>query len=204
VLAIMLAEQTLLNAAVLTTDLTAADAVVAGFVFNVLLIARAPLQLFQAVQGSLLPHLAGLEARAGRAEAHRAVRITVLAIAGFALVVAVGLVAIGPWVMDLLFDDGATYGRWGLALVALGMGFHLMAGTLNQAALARDEAGRAAASWLLAAVVFVAWLVAPVIDDELLRAEVGYFGAAALLCGLLAIGYRSGAASPTIAPVRVG
>jgi O-antigen/teichoic acid export membrane protein len=204
VLAIMLAEQTLLNAAVLTTDLTADDAVVAGFVFNVLLIARAPLQLFQAVQGSLLPHLAGLEARAGRAEAHRAVRITVLAIAGFALAVAVGLVAIGPWVMDLLFDDGATYGRWGLALVALGMGFHLMAGTLNQAALARDEAGRAAASWLLAAAVFVAWLVAPVIDDELLRAEVGYFGAAALLCGLLATAYRSGAASPTIAPVRVG
>jgi O-antigen/teichoic acid export membrane protein len=190
VLAIMLAEQTLLNAAVLTTDLTAADAVVAGFVFNVLLIARAPLQLFQAVQGSLLPHLAGLEARAGRAEAHRAVRITVLAIAGFALSVAAGLVALGPWAMDVLFDDAETYGRWGLALVALGMGFHLMAGTLNQAALARDDAGRAAAAWLLAAVVFLCWLVAPLVDDELLRAELGYFGAAALLCGLLAAVYR--------------
>ena len=64
VLAIMLAEQTLINAAVLTTDLTAADAAAAGFVFNVLLIARAPLQLFQAVQGSLLPHLAGPRGRA--------------------------------------------------------------------------------------------------------------------------------------------
>ena len=122
VLAIMLAEQTLLNAAVLTTDLTADDAVVAGFVFNVLLIARAPLQLFQAVQGSLLPHLAGLEARAGRAEAARAVRITMLAIAGFALAVAAGLAAVGPWAMELLFDDAAEYGRWGLALVALGHG----------------------------------------------------------------------------------
>jgi O-antigen/teichoic acid export membrane protein len=190
VLAIMLAEQTLLNGAVLTTDLTASDAAVAGFVFNVLLIARAPLQLFQAVQGSLLPHLAGLEARAGRAEARHAVRITVLAIAGFALAVAVGLVAIGPWVMDVLFDDAATYGRWGLALVALGMGFHLMAGTLNQAALARDEAGAAAAAWLVAALVFVAWLVAPIVDDELVRAEVGYLGAAALLCGLLAALYH--------------
>jgi O-antigen/teichoic acid export membrane protein len=190
VLAIMLAEQTLLNAAVITSDLTAEDAVVAGFVFNVLLIARAPLQLFQAVQGSLLPHLAGLEARAGRAEAHRAVRITVLAIAGFALAVATGLLAVGPWAMDVLFDDAADYGRWGLALVALGMGFHLMAGTLNQAALARDDAGRAAVAWLLAAVAFVGWLVAPVIDDELLRAEVGYLGAAALLCTLLAFVYR--------------
>ena len=190
VLAIMLAEQTLLNGAVLTSDLTASDAAVAGFVFNVLLIARAPLQLFQAVQGSLLPHLAGLEARAGRAEARRAVRITMLAIAGFALAVAIGLAALGPWIMDVLFDDGATYGRWGLALVALGMGFHLMAGTLNQAALARDEAGAAAAAWLVAAAVFLAWLVVPVVDDELVRAEVGYFGAAALLCGLLAALYR--------------
>jgi O-antigen/teichoic acid export membrane protein len=192
VLAIMLAEQTLLNAAVLTTDLTAADAVVAGFVFNVLLIARAPLQLFQAIQGSLLPHLAGLEARAGRAEADRAVRITVLAIAGFALAIAAGLLALGPWAMGLLFDDAADYGRWGLALVALGMGFHLMAGTLNQAALARDDAVRASAAWLLAAAAFVGWLVAPVIDDELLRAEIGYLGAAALLCALLTILYRRG------------
>jgi O-antigen/teichoic acid export membrane protein len=190
VLAIMLAEQTLLNAAVLTTDLTADDAVVAGFVFNVLLIARAPLQLFQAIQGSLLPHLAGLEARAGRAEANRAVRITVLAIAAFALAVAAGLVVLGPWAMGVLFDDAATYGRWGLALVALGMGFHLMAGTLNQAALARDDAARAAGAWLLAAVAFLGWLVAPVLDDELLRAEVGYLGAAMLLCGLLAVVYR--------------
>jgi hypothetical protein len=70
------------------------------------------------------------------------------------------------------------------------MGFHLMAGTLNQAALARDDAGRAAAAWLLAAVAFVGWLVAPVIDDELLRAELGYLGAAALLCAMLVYVYR--------------
>ena len=114
--------------------------------FNVLLIARAPLQLFQAIQGSLLPHLAGLEAREGRAEFARAIRVTILAIAGFAGAVALGLLLIGPLAMDLLFDDAFTYGRWGLALVALGMGAHLAAGTLNQAALARDRAGTAAAA----------------------------------------------------------
>ena len=192
VLVIMAAEQTLLNGAVITTDLTATDAAVAGFVFNVLLIARAPLQLFQAIQGSLLPHLAGLEARAGRDEARRAVRITLLAIAGFTGVVALGLLALGPWVMSILFDDAAEYGRFGLALVALGMGFHLAAGTLNQAALARDHAAAAAAAWLIAAVAFVIWLVAPVVDDELLRAEIGYLAAATLLCGLLALVDRRG------------
>jgi O-antigen/teichoic acid export membrane protein len=189
VLCVMLAEQTLLNAAVLTVDATATDAAVAGFVFNVLLIARAPLQLFQAIQGSLLPHLAGLEATAGRAEFRRAVRITVLAIGGFAGAVALGLLALGPWAMDLLFDDAFTYGRWGLALVALGMGCHLMAGTLNQAALARDHAGAAAVAWLVSAGAFLAWMLAPVMDDQLLRAEVGYFGGAALLCVLLTAVY---------------
>jgi O-antigen/teichoic acid export membrane protein len=195
VLAVMIAEQTLLNAAVLLVDVTSEDAAVAGFVFNVLLIARAPLQLFQAIQGSLLPHLAGLEARAGRAEFARAIRVTILAIAGFALAVALGLVLIGPWAMDLLFDDAFTYGRWGLALVALGMGAHLAAGTLNQAALARDRAGTAAGCWLFAAAVYVIWMVSPIVDDELVRAEIGYCGAAALLCALLAAVYRAGGRS---------
>ena len=195
VLVIMLSEQTLLNAGVLLADWTAADAAVAGFVFNVLLIARAPLQLFQAIQGSLLPHLAGLEAREGRAEFAHAIRVTLLAIAGFAGAVALGLAVLGPWAMDVLFDDAFTYGRWGLALVAIGMGAHLAAGTLNQAALARDRAGVAAACWLASAVAFVVWMVSPVVDDELARAEIGYLGAAALLCALLALVYRATSAS---------
>ena len=60
VLAIMAAEQALLNGPVVAVDATATDAALAGFVFNVLLITRAPLQLFQAIQTSLLPHLSGL------------------------------------------------------------------------------------------------------------------------------------------------
>jgi len=190
VVAVMAAEQTLLNAAVLTVDATSDDEAVAGFVFNVLLIARAPLQLFQAIQGSLLPHLAGLQATGeGAAEFRKAIRITVLAIAAFAGAVALGLVVAGPFAMDLLFDDSFTYGRWGLALVALGMGAHLIAGTLNQAALARDHAWSAAFAWLAVAAMFVVWMVVGVVDDQLLRAEVGYFGASALLCGLLTVVY---------------
>jgi O-antigen/teichoic acid export membrane protein len=204
VLGVMIAEQTLLNAAVLLVDATAEDRAVAGFVFNVLLIARAPLQLFQAIQGSLLPHLAGLEARAGREEFARAVRVTVLAIAGFAGAVALGLVLIGPFAMDILFDDAFTYGRWGLALVAIGMGAHLVAGTLNQAALARDRAGTAAAAWLASAAAFVVFMVSPLVDDELLRAQVGYCGAAALLCALLAAVYRATSSSSGSGPRTSG
>jgi O-antigen/teichoic acid export membrane protein len=196
VLCIMAAEQTLLNAGVLTVNATASNAAVAGYVFNALLIARAPLQLFQAIQGSLLPHLAGLEATEGRDQFDRAIRITILAIAAFAGAVALGLLVLGPFAMGILFDDAATYGRLGLAAVALGMGAHLAAGTLNQAALARDRAGAAAAAWLVSAAAFIGWMLLPIVGDELVRAEVGYLGAATLLCALLAAVYRMGGAPP--------
>jgi O-antigen/teichoic acid export membrane protein len=182
---IMLAEQTLLNAAVLTTDITASDAALAGIVFNVFLITRAPLQLFQAVQTSLLPHLTGLEATEGHDAFARAVRITVLAIAGFAGAVAIGLLAIGPWVMSHVFGQDYDYGRVGLALLGVGMGFHLIAGTFNQAKLARGQAGRAVLCWAIVAVLFVVWMLVPVVDGELLRAEIGYAAATAVLAGLL-------------------
>jgi O-antigen/teichoic acid export membrane protein len=184
VAAIQLAEQSLLNAAVLTVSATASTAL-AGIVFNALLITRAPLQLFQSVQTSLLPHLAGLEATEGRDAFDRAIRTTMLAIAAFAGAVAIGLLLIGPFAMDLVFGKGYDYNRFGLAVIAVGMGFHLSAGTLNQAALARGRARAAAFSWLFAAILFVVWMLLPVVGDELTRAEVGYAGAAAVLCALL-------------------
>jgi O-antigen/teichoic acid export membrane protein len=190
VAAVQLAEQTLVNAAVLTTRATAGT-VLAGAVFNALLITRAPLQLFQAVQTTLLPHLTGLRTTEGDDDFARTIRITLLAVGAFATTVALGLLAIGPWAMDLVFGDDYAYGRWGLAVVALGMGFHLAAGTLNQAALARGRAPRAAIAWLAAAALFVIWMVVPAIDDELLRAEVGYAAATALLCTALWRLYRS-------------
>jgi O-antigen/teichoic acid export membrane protein len=176
---IQLAEQTLLNAAVLVVA-AQADNALAGVVFSALLIARAPLQLFQSVQTSLLPHLAG------GGDAARAIRVTILAIAGFAGAVALALLAIGPWAMDVLFGDIHDYGRGGLALLAMGMGFHLVAGTLNQALLAAGRAAAAASCWLATATAFVVFVVAAPIDDRLLRTEVGYLGAAVLLAGLLA------------------
>ena len=194
VAAIQLAEQTLLNVAVLLVPGSGQ----AGIVFSALLIARAPLQLFQAVQTSLLPHLAGLEATEGRDAFARAIRQTVLAIAAFAGAVAIGLLAIGPWVMETVLNK-TGYGRLGLAVLAIGMGLHLASGTFNQAALARGRAHQAAAMWLAAAATFVVWMVLPVVGDELMRAEVGYAGATGLLCLMLYVLYRRPPASAAAA-----
>jgi O-antigen/teichoic acid export membrane protein len=192
---IMVAEQLLLNAAVLTVDATSVDRALAGVVFNVLLIARAPLQLFQAIQTSLLPHLTGLEATEGHDAFVRAIRLTVLAIAGFALTVSLALLAVGPFVMNHLFGQVVPYNRLGLALIGVGMGFHLASGALNQAALARDQARSAAACWLLSALVFLAWMLSPIVNGQLLRTEVGYAGATALLALTLTMLYRRGTAA---------
>jgi O-antigen/teichoic acid export membrane protein len=189
---IMLSEQTILNAAVLTVAATASDKALAGIVFDVLLIARAPLQLFQSIQTSLLPHLTGLEATEGHDAFARAIRVTVLAIAGFAAAVALGLLAIGPFAMTHLFGQHFSYGRVGLALVGVGMGLHLTSGALNQAALARDRARAAACCWGLAAALFLAWMLTPVVSEQLLRTEIGYTGATAVLALALGVLYRRG------------
>ncbi len=192
VAAIMLAEQTILNAAVLTVDATSADKALAGIVFNVLLIARAPLQLFQAIQTSLLPHLTGLEATAGHESFGRAIRVTLLSIMGFAAAVTLGLLLVGPFAMEHLFGQSYDYTRYGLALIGIGMGLHLTSGALNQAALARDRARAASACWMGAAILFVAWMLTPLVAEQLLRTELGYAGATALLAAALAILYRGG------------
>jgi O-antigen/teichoic acid export membrane protein len=199
VVGIMLAEQTLMNAGVLIVAAKSGGisvtAGLTGFVFNVLLIVRAPLQLFQAIQTSILPHLAGLEAHENADEFRRAIKVTILAIAAFAGAVALGLLAIGPAVMTaLLGNKGFHYARFGLALVGIGMGLHLVAGTLNQAALARGRAALAAVCWLVSGGLFVAFVAAPTIANEVTRVEVGYFLAAAVLCGLLSAVYARGPA----------
>jgi O-antigen/teichoic acid export membrane protein len=195
VVGIMFAEQTLLNGGVLIIAASAASGGITsgltGFVFNVMLIVRAPLQLFQAIQTAILPHLAGLEANESPEEFHRAIRVTVLVIAAFAGVVALGLLAVGPSVMTaLLGNKGFPYGRVGLAVVGLGMGFHLISGTLNQAALARGRAALAAGAWLVSAALFVVLVATHTIANEVTRVEVGYFTATLVLCGLLWAVYR--------------
>jgi O-antigen/teichoic acid export membrane protein len=190
---IMLSEQTLLNAAVLTVDATSHSGVLAGIVFNVLLIARAPLQLFQAIQTSLLPHLTGLEATEGHEAFARAIRLTIITIAAFAGAVALGLLVLGPFALEhVFFGQTYTYNRFGLALIGIGMGLHLSSGALNQAALARDRARAAAGCWVCAAAAFLAWMLLAPVGEQLLRAEIGYAGATGLLAALLAALYRRG------------
>lgn len=190
VLVMMLSEQVMVSSGALFVRATE-GAAAAGFIFNVLMVARAPLVLFQAVAASLLPHLTRLRTRGdatGRRAFRMSVNTTLLTIAAFAALTTLGVLAVGPEAMQLAFGDKFSYDRAGLVIVALGMGFYLSGAALNQAALAQGQARMAAACWVLCAALFMIWnLAAPL--DPFRTVEVGFAGSAALLAGLLYLLY---------------
>jgi O-antigen/teichoic acid export membrane protein len=192
VLVIMFSEQAFLNAGpLITRGLQGAAA--AGFIFNVLMIARAPLQLFQAVSTSILPHLTSLhtstDPRSER-EFHRSVRGVLLGVAAFAAFTAIVVLIAGPELMQIAFSKKFSYDRPGLLLVTLGMGLYLSSVTLNQACLAQGQVRRAAARWIGCAGFFILWNFLPIVGDEFRRVEIGFALTAGILFSLLYLVYR--------------
>jgi O-antigen/teichoic acid export membrane protein len=202
VLMIMLAEQTFLNAGPLLIG-ASSGAAAAGFIFNVLMIARAPLQLFQAVGTSLLPHLTALHHTEG-GESHRAfhhsVRMVLAGVAVFTAAVALVLAVAGPELMQLAWSDKFTYPREDLLIVTAGMGLYLASVTINAAVLAQGQVRRSAIRWTVCAVLFVVWNLVPLVEDEFLRTEVGFTASAALLCALLYRLYANPVENPEDVP----
>jgi O-antigen/teichoic acid export membrane protein len=192
VMVIMFSEQAFLNAGpLIVRGLQGAAA--AGFIFNVLMIARAPLQLFQAVSTSILPHLTSLHTSTdpdSEREFHRSVRGVLLGVAAFALLAALAFLIAGPQMMQIAFSKKFTYDRPGLLLVALGMGLYLGSVTLNQACVAQGQVRRAAARWLACAGFFILWNFLPIVGDEFRRVEIGFALTAGVLFAVLYAIYR--------------
>jgi O-antigen/teichoic acid export membrane protein len=192
VLVIMFSEQAFLNAGpLIVRGLQGAAA--AGFIFNVLMLARAPLQLFQSVSTSILPHLTSLhasEAEDAEREFRHTVRMVLLGVAAFTALVVVVVLIGGPKLMQIAFSKKFTYDRAGLLLVSVGMGLYLSSVTVNQACIAQGQVRRAAVRWIGCAALFIGWNFVPLLDDEFRRVEVGFLLAAGLLFSLLYYVYR--------------
>ncbi len=192
VLVIMFSEQAFLNAGPLVVR--ALDgAAAAGFIFNVLMLARAPLQLFQAVSTSILPHLTALhtsDAPDSEHEFHRSVRAVLLGLAGFTAVMALTILIAGPQLMQFAFSGKFEYDRAGLLLVAAGTGLYLSSVTVNQACVAQGQVRRAAVRWISCAALFIAWNFVPLVGDEFRRVEIGFTLSAGVLLALLYAIYR--------------
>jgi O-antigen/teichoic acid export membrane protein len=173
VLVIMFSEQAFLNTGPLAVR-SLQDAAAAGFIFNVLMIARAPLQLFQAVSTSILPHLTSLhtsEEPGSEDEFHRSVRMVLLGLVAFTALALLFMAAVGPKAMQIAFSN-------------------LCSVTVNQACIAQGQVRRAAARWITCAALFIGWNFVPLVSNEYRRVEIGFLLAAGVLFSLLYYVYR--------------
>jgi O-antigen/teichoic acid export membrane protein len=155
----------------------------AGVVFAATMLVRAPAYLFQGISAALLPNLTTMLANRDEQGFRRAVLRTVAALAAFSGTMAIGAFAVGPAVMHVLYGSGFDATRGDLAFLSLGAGGYLVAATLSQAALARDEAVGAAAIWAASAAIFVALELA-LSGDALMRVAVAF--CVATLCNATA------------------
>jgi len=162
----------LVNAGPIAIDVLAADSQrdeVTRF-GNGVLLARIPLFLFQAVQASLLPRLARLAAAGDLAEFRGGFRRLMFVVLSVGAIGVGGSFAIGPDVLDLLYDGGLD--RRTLTMLAIGSAIYMVALATAQAVIALHGHAWVAVGWLAGMIAFLVttWLSA---RDLFLRVEIG-------------------------------
>jgi O-antigen/teichoic acid export membrane protein len=150
-----------------------------------LIISRVPLFLFQAVQASLLPKLAGLAASGRFTDFRTGLRRLVAVVVAIGLAATVGGFLFGPFVLRLLFGgEFDRLGRADLGYLALASAAFMLAMALSQALIALRGHAKAAAGWAaaIAVLALITWLSS---HELLLRVELGLVGGALVSVGAM-------------------
>ncbi len=164
--------QALAYAPLLGVNLLATDAekvIVTGFA-SAFFVARVPVLAFQAVQGTLLPKLAGLTGAGRHDEFKRGLSRLLAVVIGIAVLGTLGALVLGPFVGRILFKD-FTMGAGGLALLAAGSGGFIIALTMAQALMALGGHRLTAFAW--AAGLAVCGAVIAIVHPLELRVDLG-------------------------------
>jgi len=160
------------------------EKVLAAAFASAFFIARLPVLAFQAVQGTLLPKLAGLAGSGRHDEFRRGVAKLLGAVVGVAVLGTVLAGLLGPAVGKILFADFSLSAE-GLALLALGSGLFIIALTMAQALMALGGNRFQALAWGVGLVVCIGAMA--VIPGLELRVELGFvIGAAVAAVGMAA------------------
>lgn len=147
---------------------------------NGVLLSRVPLFLFQAVQAALLPRLARLAAQGDLTEFKRGFRQLMVVVIGVGALGTIGSFALGPPVLDLVYDGGLD--RRTLTLLALGSAIYMIALATAQAVIALHGHAVVGLGWLVGMVTFLLGAAFSA-DDLYLRVEIGLVGSSvAALC----------------------
>jgi O-antigen/teichoic acid export membrane protein len=146
-------------------------------------VARVPPLLFQAVQGTLLPKLAGL-AGAGRHDDFRAgFRQLMVIVCGIAAVGTGAAFAVGVPLGKILFPP-FNVTPTELGLLVAGNGLFIIALTIAQALIALHGHRAAAVAWGAGFLGFI--VVAALIQDLALRVELGFLAGTAITTVVMA------------------
>jgi O-antigen/teichoic acid export membrane protein len=162
------ADQILVNGGPVLVMVGGGSAETAGLVFAATMLIRIPVYLFTGLAASLLPNFTRMNAAEDVARFRRGVLRTSSVL--FALGAATVLVAaaIGPVLLSSMYGSEYTASRVELALLAAGVAFYLVAGTVSQALLALHSVASAAGAWALSALVFLG-AYAVLSGDDLMR-----------------------------------
>jgi O-antigen/teichoic acid export membrane protein len=158
----------LLGVNLLSTD--ADTAIVTGFA-SAFFVARLPILAFQAVQGTLLPKLAGLAGAGQHDEFRQGFRRLMVVVVAIAVAGAAGAYLLGPFVGGILFKD-FTMSAGALALLAAGSGVFIIALTIAQALVALGDHRVTAFSWTLGLIGSM--IVMATVSGLELRVDLGF------------------------------
>ncbi|MEO6469016.1 MAG: hypothetical protein ABIP21_07945 [Acidimicrobiia bacterium] len=147
------------------------DARVAAGLSSAFFVGRIPPLLFQAIQGTLLPKLAGLASTGRHDDFKRGLRQLMVIVVGIAALGTVGAFAVGVPIGKKLFEP-FNVTAVNLGLLVAGNGVFIIALTIAQALIALHGHKEAAVAWGVGVVAFL--IGASVMSDLALRVEIGF------------------------------
>jgi O-antigen/teichoic acid export membrane protein len=155
--------QLIVNAAPVAAQVLATpeEADQAGVFIAALVLTRIPLFFFGAVQATFLPTLARLSAADDRHGFLRQLRLVLALVGGGGAAFVVGLAAVGPWVLTLLYGPDFEAGRGVLVVLGLGAAAYMVAQALAQALIALRAYRTQLSAWAAGSVAFFAGLALP-------------------------------------------
>ncbi|GAA1801675.1 lipopolysaccharide biosynthesis protein [Planosporangium flavigriseum] len=165
--------QVIVNIGVINVKLLSpGDKAFAGSLLNALVLARVPLFVFASLQASLLPALTRAIASGDIPTFRRLFVRSIGVVSLLGLAGGIPAVALGPWLVKLLFGQTDVLGRAGFAWLAAGTLAYMVASVVGPAVVARGRHAAQTLGWLVGTAVLVAITLGP--GDIRLRVELAF------------------------------
>ena len=151
---------------------TPAEAALAGALLSGVILARIPLFAYSSVQASLVPALSGAAATGDRAGFRRLLTRTTVAVTALGGTGAAVCIAIGPWLVRVLFGSEAVLSRVDFAWLGIATAVYMVASVIGQSSLALAGHRDQALGWAAGFLALLAATFAP--GSILFRVELAY------------------------------